>query len=196
VAEQPRKRASAARATPALAPDPLVDALIPDPAQAPPDVIVMAGHLGRSPVAGRWRLYLAIDLSDFVEVAEDDIMFSRSIDGDLGGTALWIKASASLERGTTTTQQTAAGFLQGKLTDAYLGQAASDYWPEGAIDPGIITFKCPSRGCPTLRCTPGCPTPHCPSIRCPTPRTQWCTKPAICGATMVGCTAMCTHGIC
>jgi len=72
---------------------------VPDPA-VPPDVISLEGFLGRSPRPRFWRLYQTLDLKSYVEIAEDDIVHSESLETKLqplGGTVIWVKSGARLQ---------------------------------------------------------------------------------------------------
>jgi hypothetical protein len=85
--------------TSGLRQDPLVDKLRSDPTQPP--VIGCRGYLGRSEKAGCWRLYLTRALTDYLEVAETDIVHQESLatahDPD-AGSRIWIKETATLTR--------------------------------------------------------------------------------------------------
>jgi hypothetical protein len=181
-----RKRAGA------LSEDPLVAELVPDPS-IPADAVLLAGFLGRSTEAGVWRLYLTPDLSTYVEVAEDDILHHRSLEGvtPLGGTALWVRAGTQLKHLSTSRREVQAEFLTGPLAAGHApSHVEAIVAPEGRP---TLTGKCcwvsehyclPTKDipCPTIdwgcgsgRCPPhthaGCYTgpPDCPASgpRCP-----------------------------
>ena len=97
------KRSKTAEGTsgkPSLRQDPLVDKLRSDPSQPP--AIGCRGYLGRSEKAGHWRLYLTRALTDYLEIAESDIVHQESLaterDRD-AGSRIWIKETAMLTRG-------------------------------------------------------------------------------------------------
>jgi hypothetical protein len=85
---------------PTLRQDPLVDRLRSDPSQPP--AIAWQGFLGRSEKEGYWRLYLSRALTDYLEIAESDIVLQESLaterDPD-AGSRIWIKETAVITRG-------------------------------------------------------------------------------------------------
>lgn len=161
----------------ALKQDALVERLIPDPAK-PSDVVVLNGFLGASDRPGFWRLYLTQDLKQFVELAEGDIVHNEPIPTTLspsGGTTLWVKSDAKIERTSTTTRQAQAQFLAGDIASGLSAAAAP-----AALSPRGGRVKYDSINlCPTdvgpcasiVRCPTAswrfCPTEQCPSAFCP-----------------------------
>ena len=80
--------------------DGIITRLVPNPTD-PPDVIMMVGFLGRSPRPRFWRLYRTLDLKDYVEIAEDDIVLTESLETKLqplGGTVVWVKSGRARPR--------------------------------------------------------------------------------------------------
>lgn len=78
----------------------VAEALVPDPSQVP-DLRVLVGMLGRSNRPGHSRLYLTIDLCDYLEVADDDIVHVVSMDtksSPLGANIVWLKREAKYLR--------------------------------------------------------------------------------------------------
>jgi hypothetical protein len=99
-------------------PDDLAAELVPDPTELP-DVVVLRGYLGKSVRAGVSRLYVDLSFSEFVEVADEDVLAKRSLDASqnpLGGTVLWVKRNAALLRATACLAQEHAAFLKGEIT--------------------------------------------------------------------------------
>ena len=85
--------------TTGLVQDEVIARLVPDPV-APPDVIALVGFLGKSPRPRFWRLYQTLDLKDYLEIAEGDIVHSESLETKLqplGGTVIWVKSGARLQ---------------------------------------------------------------------------------------------------
>ena len=81
--------------------------------------MVLTGYLGESGRAGVSRLYVDLSFSEFVEVADDDILAKRSPDANqdpLGGTVLWVKRDTTLLRTTVCSADEQAAFLKGKIT--------------------------------------------------------------------------------
>ena len=100
---------------PHLKQDPLVDKLRPDPSQPPS--IERRGFLGRSDKAGYWRLYLTRALTDYVEIAEGDIVHQESLsttNNPDAGSRVWIKETAILMFGPPT--QVSARNLDGAIS--------------------------------------------------------------------------------
>src|SRR5215213_8533909 len=72
---------------------------------APPGsagLTTFVGLLGRSPKAGRWLLYLGLDMTVYVEIKEEDIVHSEQLPpdkspfGSLGGTRVYVKKDAEV----------------------------------------------------------------------------------------------------
>ena len=114
-----RKRAD----RPALEQDPLVDALVPDPGQGPPNATVLEGYLGKSTTEDAWRLYLTRELDRYVELTEGEILHTQPRPDD--GTRVWVRRDLSLEVQRVQTAQVQAEFLGGALARARLRQAAT-----------------------------------------------------------------------
>ena len=103
-------------------PDDLAAELVPDPTKLP-DLVVLRGYLGKSTRAGFSRLYVDLSFSEFVEVADEDVLAKRSLAADqdpLGGTVLWVKRNATLLRATVCLAQEHAAFLKGEITASAL----------------------------------------------------------------------------
>ena len=108
--------------TTGLVQDEVVARLVPDPA-APPDVIALEGFLGRSPRPRFWRLYQTLDLKNYVEVAEGDIVHSEPLGTKLqplGGTVIWVKSGARLQHTRSESHLAEAEFMQGDLASRFL----------------------------------------------------------------------------
>jgi hypothetical protein len=103
-------------------PDDLAAELVPDPTKLP-DLVVLRGYAGKSTRAGFSRLYVDLSFSEFVEVADEDVLAKRSLaanQGPLGGTVLWVKRNATLLRATVCLAQEHAAFLKGEITASAL----------------------------------------------------------------------------
>lgn len=106
--------------------DDLVDRLMPDPSQ-PQSLTILSGFLARSQQAGHWRLYLTPTLDEYVEIPEENIVHSRSLESGesaLGGTMVWVRSSTPLQYTRTTSRQIQAEFLQGAITTGFRARAA------------------------------------------------------------------------
>jgi len=105
-------------------PDALAAELVPDPTKLP-DLVVLSGYLGTSTRAGFSRLYVDLNFSEFVELADADVLARRSVPADqdpLGRTVLWVKRSAPLLRATVSSAQEHAAFLKGEITTSRQSQ--------------------------------------------------------------------------
>ena len=76
--------------------NPIIEALVPDPAEIP-NVRMLVGMLGRSCRSGYSRLYVTIDLCEYIEYADCDILHKTTIDAQnsaLGVNIIWVERSA------------------------------------------------------------------------------------------------------
>lgn len=191
---------------PNLQNDPVVDALIEDPSQAPAGTTVLTGYLGKSPTAGVWRLYLDPALTEYVEVPEEDIKHSETLP-DASGTSIWVLNTTPLKHVRTQTQDVQAEFLGGAITDELLaapgGPAPGPIGPMptpqvSLAGPCISRIPCPSTAnCPSVQVfcpsqVDACPSRlrpcisriPCPSVPCPST-----TAPC---PTRIGCQSVAT----
>ena len=173
-----------------------VDALVEDPAN-PPQLQVLTGYPGRSAQEGHGRLYIDPELTGWVDIPDDAVLFRKETRDEygLGKSLVWTTADAKIESGP---QQagggTGADFLQGQVAQDLGGGAAGAqaqspptllFCPTRAplLCPRTLLCPTPPRLCPpTPRCLTVVPTPCCPF---PTINIQEClphTSPAICQA--------------
>jgi hypothetical protein len=106
-------------------PDDLAAELVPDPTKLP-DVVVLRGYLGESTRAGFSRLYVNLNFTEYVEVADEDVLARRSLAANqdpLSGTVLWVKRNATLLRAAVCLAQEYAAFLHGEITASALRQS-------------------------------------------------------------------------
>jgi hypothetical protein len=104
-----------------LRPDPIVEALVPDPGR-PRRLAVLAGFVGASPTPGVWRLYLTPRFDQFVEVPEGDILAHRQ-SADDAPSLLWVGADIRLEHHVPNPWEAQAGFLVGSIVASELAGA-------------------------------------------------------------------------
>ena len=200
-----RKRAG----RPPLEQDPLVEALVPDPNQGPPDATVLQGYLGKSTTEGVWRLYLTPQLDQYVELPEAEILYSQKQPDD--GTLVWVRRDLPLNVQRPQAAQVQAEFLGGNIAGARLRQAATaggvGAFRERVVPrpPISVVAPCPSAvdACPSVRIVCGhsvrfCPTrvpwrcpPSfgfiCPSIHIPCGVT---VSPEVCPSLGIACTVV------
>jgi hypothetical protein len=98
--------------------DPIVDALVSDPAVGPPSAAVLTGYLGKSSTPDSWRLYLNRALDRYVDIPANQILHSTELPND-GGTRVWVPRSLKLDYVRTVSAQVQAGFLQGSIVGRY-----------------------------------------------------------------------------
>lgn len=162
MAQQERPKGQASKK---VARDRIAEALVPDPAQGPPDAVVLHGWVGNSTDQNLLRLYLTHDLKSFVDVPESEVLHSQQLPDDQG-TLVWVPSSLTLTHQTTQSAQVEAQFLSGATTTTHLtgvgGAAAQAAYPQPT--PALTILTCfPSRIAP-------CPTsliPLCPITQFP-----------------------------
>ena len=89
--------------------DEFVGAVHADPAESPA-VVMLSGYLGKSAEEGHFRVYPDASLSSWYEIPESDLIHAAPIEGSpLGGSHLWLKASAAVRRGAPRAPEPAEG---------------------------------------------------------------------------------------
>jgi hypothetical protein len=74
-----------------------------------------------------WRLYLTLDLDDYIEMDESQILHSVSFEGSqfpLGGSLVWVRRTAKLKRVALQSTEAQADFLRGQIAMEYIAVAA------------------------------------------------------------------------
>jgi hypothetical protein len=163
---------------------PLVEALASDPEKPPEKATKLFGFPGPAAAAKSTRLWLDTDLTSYVEVPDEAIVHSQTLENDRG-TILWVEPAATLTYSSTQSQEVQAEFLGGSITAGNLGGAM--------LTPGVslgVTLDKPT-------CEPGCgPVPSHDWAPCQ--ETHWplcmkvasfiCTTPPRCAPlTSQGC---------
>lgn len=118
--------------------DPIVESLMPDPS-TPLDTVQLSGYLGKSDQEGRWRLYLTPDLSEYLDIEENDIVSSHQTEepaSPLGGTILMVKPQANIRRVFVSSSEARAAFLRGDITSSRL-QNTRLYLPPSSSATGL-----------------------------------------------------------
>jgi len=140
---------------------PLVEALVPDPGKPPQQALKLLGLPGASPSAGATRLWLDADLTSYVDVPDDAILYAKELPDD-AGTILWVSVDANLAYGSVSSHAAQAGFLGGAIASAHLGGAVPSQAGAGPMPP-MLTGPSFCGGCPTQLGGP-CPSlPVCPT---------------------------------
>jgi len=126
---------------------PLVEALASDPNQPPEQATKLFGYPGPAANAKSTRLWLNLDLSSYVEVANDAIVHSQTLDNDQG-TILWVEPGTTVTHSTTQSQEVQAEFLGGSIAEQNLAAApAGVEWgsPMGGFTGETRAFPCAPR---------------------------------------------------
>ncbi len=164
--------------------------LVSDPAK-PPQTTLLSGYVGASDEEGHTRIYFDPQLSDYVEVADDDVLHTEPAGGTgpLSPTLVWIKRDAQVLHGQAGSTRQRAGFFEGRVWRENFGvtvagrpgpQRRAGYGPP---PPRPLS----ARPCPTVV---GCRTPVHPCAgpvsANPCPTVQAChTRPPFCAPSAV-----------
>jgi hypothetical protein len=144
--------------------DEFVKQVRPDPKQTEP-ISILHGYVGAGVTDDTVRLYADETLSEYVDVAKADILYSIPNEEDLlGGSKVWVKQNASVK------YADGNAFAQGSMYDDYMGNMYDGSY--GNMAAGPITQICTVQ--PTLLtrnviCRPTrfiCPTPVSRLIIC------------------------------
>jgi hypothetical protein len=120
----------------------------------------------------RYRLYLSVQLDDYLVIKKADILHSVRIPNSwfspLGGNMVWVKRDAVIEHVRVSHYEAQANFLQGPV--AGFGSAAQPNLAAQFQGSGGVTLACPGGGV-TLACPGGGVTLACPgggvTLACP-----------------------------
>ncbi|MFI6820708.1 hypothetical protein ACIBJE_07100 [Micromonospora sp. NPDC050187] len=130
--------------------DPIVEALVPDPAAGPPQTVVLRGHLGRSTSAREWRLYLTPALDHYVVIPEDEILHTCRLP-DEQTTLVWVPRDLSLQQTRVVPKNVATEFLQGAIVGDHL--AAAELAPYASMTgPQVVRGSLPATITPAGPC--------------------------------------------
>jgi hypothetical protein len=116
--------------TPGIEPDPLVEALRPDPAQ-PDHFVALDGYLGSSTEDGHWRLYRDLSLTFWLEIPEDAIYHVESITvANLLRplSVVWVRRDIEIRSGTGARVDQRSQFLRGTFTVDLLLEQDTQTW--------------------------------------------------------------------
>lgn len=145
---------------------PLVEALASDPNSPPKKATQLFGYPGPAADAKATRLWLDLELTGYVDVPDEAILHSQTLDDDQG-TYLWVDPEATLTHSSAQSHEVQAEFLGGSIAERNLGTAA----PAAGVGilPTVVATVCrPSLG---ITCTVMPPCGHIPpptlGVRCP-----------------------------
>ncbi|PFO90859.1 hypothetical protein [Bacillus cereus] len=92
------------------------------------DVKVVVGFLGDSDSAGYKRLYLKLELNEYLEIPTTNILYTLSLqtsENPLGGTMIWIKKEPNIKHVRLSSLQAQNDFLKGDIMDRFLKKTVS-----------------------------------------------------------------------
>ena len=112
----------------------LVQVLVPYPAKPSQQAVKLLGLPGSSPNAGETRLWLDAELTSYVDIPDDAILYAKELPDD-AGTIVWVAVDANLSYGSVSSHTAQAGFLGGAIASAHLAGAAAGHGPRGPRRP-------------------------------------------------------------
>jgi len=87
------------------------------------EVRAFFGFLRRGSDGRTWRLYLTVDLDDYIEIDDSQILHSVAYEGSqypLGGALVWVRRTAKLKRVAARSTEAQADFLRGEIVAQYI----------------------------------------------------------------------------
>jgi len=85
------------------------------------------GFLRRGSDGRTWRLYLTVDLDDYIEIDDSQILHSVAYEGSqypLGGALVWVRRTAKLKRVAARSTEAQADFLRGEIAAEHTALSA------------------------------------------------------------------------
>ncbi len=135
-------------------------------------LMMLQGYIGDSDLAGHVRVYFDPSLSDFIELPEQDILYSDPVkteEDPLGGSRLWVRKTTVFTTGDPNqVNRIKSSFLEGDLMTAFGSSgAAQAFSPQ---DAGGLGYHTQNPTCPSVGNTACITNNHpCPSVGiCPT----------------------------
>ncbi len=176
--------------------DNFVAKIVTDPKQVP-DALLLRGFMGASSEDKHTRLYFDAQLSSYVEIPDDGILYTQDLSTEtspLGGSYVWINKDAVLVYGKASAERTRAKFLEGPIVNDYM-RAAAQFPQEGGID-NTVAF-CPQTFA-DLQCGFTTNSLACTVVEIPTQQqycpTQWhCPPTTLCPPTHWHCPSQHPH---
>ncbi len=156
---------------------PIVEKLVADPSR--PQLRVLSGYLGKSARDGYWRVYQNVEFSEYLEVAEGDIVHVEKTGRDDTEVAawLWVRKDAPVEHVRPDRTKAQAEFLMGDISSGLQPGAAGPIaalirsFALGAFPKTFTVTECAT--CPTGDGSHTCFAPVCTlATSC------WTTHPA------------------
>lgn len=148
--------------------DTFIKSVRPDPKSTEP-LVVLRGFIGDSDLRGHVRVYSTAALNDFIEVPEQDILYSKPLNDDentLGGSIMWVKQTTVFTAGDPKlANRVQSTFLEGDIMRAFGNQAVvriprivAQELPSAFLEAGCKPFTEPFVIChgPTGDLDPNC----------------------------------------
>ena len=87
-------------------------------------LLLLKGLLGRGEAENIWRLYLTLEMDEYVEFASSDVVHSQAVNesDSLAGTSVWVRRGTTLRYTHVASRQVQADFLRGDITARHLGR--------------------------------------------------------------------------
>lgn len=141
---------------------PFVAQVVKDP-NSPADAVMLTGFLGASPAEGSTRLYLNVDLSEYVDLPDEAILHAERSgeESPIAPTYVWVRKDVAFAGA----QSAGAEFLQGSLVDTLMADARAGAQAGAPVGGGLFT-----------RIPAACPPPP--------PPPPWTQVPAVCMQSM------------
>lgn len=102
--------------------DAFIENVRPDP-KSTEALVMLQGYIGKSDLAGHIRLYSDPTLSDFIELPEQDILYSDPVSTEedpLGGSRLWVRKTTEFTAGDPNLiNRVKSSFLEGDIMKAF-----------------------------------------------------------------------------
>jgi hypothetical protein len=169
-----------------------VSRLVDDPAK-PPQTTLLSGYVGASDEEGHTRIYFDPQLSDYVDVADDDVLHTEPSGGPgpLSPTLVWIKRDAQVLHGQAGSTRQRAGFFEGRVWRENFGVTVAGgpgaQGPRRRMGYGpppprpLSAHPCPSVvGCrtPVHPCAGPISANPCPTVQACRTRAPFCAGPS------------------
>jgi len=148
--------------------EPILSRLRDKPGEPPAGLTSFVGLLGRSPKPGYWLLYLNLDMSRSVEIAESDIVHAEKLSpeqspfGGLGGTRVFVKRDAHVTHNATQTHKASETAPDEFDLDVRLGAEAQARSPRRPREQWLVPPKTPN----THGLCGGTPNDYTDGVRC------------------------------
>ena len=171
--------------------DAFIESVRPDP-KSTEELVILQGYIGKSNLNGHIRVYADPELSNFIELPEQDILYSDPISTEedpLGGSRIWVRKTAVFTAGDPSeVNRVKSSFLEGDIVKAF-GDTANAPTVVLPIVAPTFFITCQTTHQPKSCCNTKVGTPCWPTR---TPLTCTITRPSYCCPTN-SLAVPCTH---